>query len=230
LATASAKPYKATFVQADEAGDYVNLGSQYKVRISDDTLMLSKERIPLIKVLKTGRIGKGVELIYLDAKKVPTRVLLTTSTLFGIGREKRLGRLIEEIESAISAATRKTPQQDIAEARQVASADTCHDCGETGGQLLKFGEVYSAVLFARWSSSSGVYCKKHATLRGLRATLLTGAIGWWSPWGVFIAPVYLGRNLKSLWTFSNVPKPLVAVLGIACFLPVLVIVNIVRNW
>jgi len=224
--------YKATFAQADEDGDYVDMGRSYTIAIDTEHLTLAKERIPWLKVLKVERVGNGVAITYFDARKIPTKVMLTTSNIFGIaiGRAKKLDELVAVLEEAVNSALGGTPSEAIAEAREMAPPDTCHDCGQRGGVRLGFGKIWSAVLLSRWSSTTGVYCKRHATIRGLRATLVSGAIGWWSPWGAFIAPVYLVRNIRSLWRHSNIPKLLIGVLAVLAFLPVVAIVRIVRSW
>lgn len=214
--------YKASFRQANKYGDYVDMGHEYRVAIDNQVLMLAKERIPLLKVISVEMIGNGVGIAFFDDNQIPKTVVLTTSNFFGIafGRSKKLNGLVDELNAAVHLARSAATAHDIAQAQAMAPPDSCHDCGGQGGTVLKFGVIWSLLLLSRWSYTSGVYCRKHATIRGLRSTFISGCAGWWSLWGFFITPGILITNLRSLWLHSSVPKVVVCLLGATALLPV----------
>lgn len=207
------------------------MGKRYAISIGEEFLVIDKQKIPLLRVLEAKRVGKGVSVVYLNDLKILTLIMLTTSNIFGIciGRSRKLDELVDAILSAIESKQERSGSREIDAEREVAAVDACHDCGMEGGAPLSFGEVYSAVMVARWSSGKGIYCKKHSTVRGVRAVLVSGFLGWWSPWGLFVTPTYLCRNIRSLWVHSCLTKPMVVLLAIVSFAPAAIAVNLLVN-
>ncbi|MDR2189441.1 MAG: hypothetical protein LBE62_15565 [Azonexus sp.] len=227
---AGGKPYKAKFVQADDNGNYQNLTKIYSLSLTDKELLISKNRISLLKILQVNQVGNGVAIIYLNEYQIPTKIMLTTNHFLGIsiGRAKKLNELVSVLKSAVTLASRGASPERLAEAQVIAPPDTCFQCGGRGGADLKFARIYSVVQFSRTATYQGCYCKKHATIHGLSCTAISAVFGWWSLEGIFITPVYLYRNLKSLWTHSNIPKVLVLILSIIAFsLPLLLVTMII---
>jgi len=220
--------YKERFCQADADGNYVDLGKSYVISVDGENLGIDKQRIPLLRVLEAKRVGNGASIVFLDNRKIPNKIILTTSSFFGIavGRGRKLDELVDTLLAAIDVKQSRAHSSEVAAEREMAPSDACHDCGAEGGVLLNFGQIYSALLVARWSSSSGIYCRKHSTVRGVRSALLSGFLGWWSPWGIFITPTYLWRNLHALWTHSSLPKLVVMLVAVIALMPVAFVVII----
>jgi hypothetical protein len=67
--------------------------------------------------------------------------------------------------------------------------------------------VYSVLVMTRWSTSLQVSCHACATKRQLGATALCTLLGWWGfPWGLFVTPVQICRNIRGIWHDSKAPS------------------------
>lgn len=163
----------------------------------------------------------------LDPKGLPTRIFLTTSDLFGIGRKKKLNAFIEAVEESVTGARRAAPPEEVVSSQKTVPPDICHECGARGGAPVAFGTILSAIVYSQWSTKEGVYCKEHATGRGVRALLTTGLAGWWSLRGSICLPPYTIMNIRSLWSHSTLSRPQVVALGICAFAPGLLILAFV---
>ncbi|AXQ31459.1 hypothetical protein D0B54_23460 [Solimonas sp. K1W22B-7] len=225
----SDRPYKGTFVEADRNGEYVNLGRNYKVKIEGSLLVLSELRIPLVKVKSAERVGPGAALVFLDGRNVAKLLMLTTNNLFGlsIGRNKHLNEFVDCVNLATERAKAAVSGNELAAAQAAAPADTCHDCGVRGGEPLAFGRVYGFVSITRWTTSPGVYCKAHATKRGVRSLLLTGLLGWWSLVGFLRTSSFIRLNARSLHQHSTLPAPLIKAMTLAAYLPAALVVLLI---
>jgi hypothetical protein len=210
--------YETKLVQADDKGNYVDLGKSYKIKITHSDLLVNRQVIPLRNILQVDRVGKGVSLLFLDRNNVKSQLFFTKS---GFGRENHLEMIVEQLKLALYKAKAGVDPEEIPEE---APPDTCHECGERGGQPLNFGSIVSFFLVAKWKSVSGVYCKKHAARIGLQKLLTTWFLGWWSPWGLFFAPSYIITNTRSLLAHSSLPSALVYLLGAMAFSPLLIVV------
>jgi hypothetical protein len=101
----------------------------------------------------------------------------------------------------------------------MAPPDTCHDCQSGGGAPVAFGTMFSMIAYSQWSTKQGVFCKEHATSRGISALLTTGFLGWWSLRGLLYSPILTVMNIMSLWRHSKLSKPAVLALGTCAFTP-----------
>jgi hypothetical protein len=221
--------YSGILFLADEGGKYLGLSRKYNARITDDSLFLSELRIPLLAVQRADRLGTGAYVQYVDPSGLPTRICLTTSDIFGIGRKKKITAFLDAVNSQLPRTRKAAGSQQVSAAQKTAPTDTCHDCRCGGGVPLAFGNVVSVIVYSQWSTRQGVFCKKHSTDHGVTALLMTGLLGWWSLRGLFMSPVYTFMNASSLWRHSTLAKP--AVLGlVACAVlpPILMIALIVH--
>lgn len=216
--------YPSTLFSADSKGNYLGLSKKYEVQISEDSVNLSKLCIPLLKIQKVERIGSGMFLQYLDPKGLPTRIFLTTSDIFGIGRKKKIDAFISAVKTSAVSARKAARPEEIASSQEAAPADTCHDCGARGGVPGTFRTMRSLIFFSQWSIQRGVYCKQHATRHGISALLKTGFLGWWSLRGIFFSPAYISMNASALWRNSTLSKPMILALTLcAVALPALIV-------
>ena len=219
--------YTEKLFLADEDGKYLGLSRKYDVRITSDSLFLSEQRIPLLKIQRAARIGSGLSILYIDPDGLPTKVYLTTSDLFGIGRKKKINAFLDALQSSLAIARKSAPEEVVKAAQRVAPSDTCHDCKSRGGAPLVFGTIFSVLVYSQWSTKEGVFCKKHATSHGMSALLTTGLLGWWSLRGIFVAPIYTVMNIRSLWQHSSLSKPAIVGLAACAFAPGLLIIGFV---
>jgi hypothetical protein len=211
--------YSGKLFLADEDGNYLGLSRKYDVRITNDALFLSEQRIPLLKIQRVVPVGSGLSVLYVDPEGLPSRIYLTTSDLFGIGRKKKITTFLEAIHSSVALARKLAPPEEVREAQKVVPSDTCHECKARGGAPVAFGTIYSVLVYSQWSTKEGVFCKKHATGHGLTALLTTGSLGWWSLRGIVIAPIYTFMNVRSLWQYSNLSKPVILLLAACALAP-----------
>jgi hypothetical protein len=59
--------------------------------------------------------------------------------------------------------------------------------------------VWSAVYVTRWKTQSFIVCKSCGTKAQVRGLLFSGLLGWWGiPWGLFITPMQIVRNIAAL--------------------------------
>src|SRR3989442_771976 len=59
--------------------------------------------------------------------------------------------------------------------------------------------VWSAVYLTSWKSTPNIVCRSCGTKAQLLALLSSTLLGWWGfPWGVFVTPVQIGRNIAGL--------------------------------
>jgi hypothetical protein len=211
--------YSGKLFLADEDGNYYGLSRKFDVRITADAIVLSEIKVPLLKVQRAERLGSGAYLQYVGPNGLPTRICLTTSDLFGIGRNKKITAFLEAVNSSIAVTRKNAPAEQVVAAQKTAPSDTCHDCQARGGVPLAFGTMFSVVVFSQWSTKEGVFCRDHATRRGISALLTTGLLGWWSLRGLFFAPALTVMNIRSLWRHSTLSKPAVLALSACAFLP-----------
>jgi hypothetical protein len=74
---------------------------------------------------------------------------------------------------------------------------TCCRCGQVSAQprYLVFHRVRSYLVWARTSRLEGIFCRDCADHAAAEASTSTWAWGWWSPFGLLLAPLALLRNL-----------------------------------
>ena len=57
----------------------------------------------------------------------------------------------------------------------------------------------SAIVITRWSNHPIVSCNRCGARAQLRDLCISLAFGWWGvPWGLFITPVQIGKNIRAL--------------------------------
>jgi hypothetical protein len=87
----------------------------------------------------------------------------------------------------------------------------CPKCSKQNGpvDIRKSHEVFSALVFTRWSTKVMVGCKSCGTKKQVGAMLFSGFAGWWGfPWGLVMTPIQVVRNATEIFSKnSNSPSP-----------------------
>jgi hypothetical protein len=85
----------------------------------------------------------------------------------------------------------------------------CQSCKEQKSiDVRRSHWVWSAGFVTRWGSTAKVECAVCSRPRQLKALLLSLLVGWWGvPFGVFITPVQVVRNIKGLVGGRTGPSP-----------------------
>jgi len=81
----------------------------------------------------------------------------------------------------------------------------CPRCGITGGvDLYEAHWVWSILVMTQWKTTGGLSCQGCATKARIYALLVSSTCGWWGfPWGIFMTPLQILRNLAALMEFSR---------------------------
>jgi hypothetical protein len=85
----------------------------------------------------------------------------------------------------------------------------CPKCSKQNGpvDIRKSHEVFSALVFTRWSTKMILSCKSCGSKKQVGAIFFSGLAGWWGfPWGLIMTPVQLVRNANELLS-KNVNAP-----------------------
>ena len=212
-----ALPYRIRLAQANERGRYLDCGTRYTITIEATQLTLNRQAIPLTHLQAIEPVGPGLRLIYLDHLGVSTQVMLTTFGFLGIypGRSQKLNGFVATLSDAWHRAWTRT----AAPAPEPAPRDTCHRCGARGGQPLAFASNWGVFILAGHSGTTGVFCRRHATLLGLGHQLRAGLLGWWSLTGPLYTPVCIWVNTRALLAHSHLPRVLTWALAILAWVP-----------
>lgn len=65
--------------------------------------------------------------------------------------------------------------------------------------------VFSALVITSWSSRPAICCRRCGTKRKLGDAAFSALLGWWGlPWGLFVTPMQIGKNL---FGFFRTPDP-----------------------
>jgi hypothetical protein len=88
-------------------------------------------------------------------------------------------------------------------------AGPCPKCG--GASPVDFRRsywVWSAGLVTRWSHKGEVCCKRCGNVAKLKATAFCALLGWWGfPWGLFVTPAQIIRNLGYMVSGPDPSRP-----------------------
>jgi hypothetical protein len=103
---------------ADADGNYLGPSRKFDVRITADSICLSELQIPLLKVQRAERLGSGMFLLYVDPKGLPTKLCLTTSDLFGIGRRKKIDAFVGAVRSSVALARQTAAPEEVTSAQR----------------------------------------------------------------------------------------------------------------
>jgi len=69
-------------------------------------------------------------------------------------------------------------------------------------------EVWSALVITRWTSSYKIQCVECAKSRQRNSLVFSLIAGWWGvPWGIFITPLQVIRNIGALRSAPKVGEP-----------------------
>jgi hypothetical protein len=98
------------------------------------------------------------------------------------------------------ALSQQIPAHDMAALVQQIHQGNCPRCGRQGPvDVHKAHKIWSALILTSWNSSPQLSCKSCATKRQIGAALFSGVFGWWGfPWGLFMTPVQVVRNLVEM--------------------------------
>lgn len=111
--------------------------------------------------------------------------------------------------AAVAEAVRRLPGDVIEQAIAQIRRSNCPKCGSPGPlDARRYYKVWSALFMTRWSSTTQVSCHSCATRRSLGAIAYCLFLGWWGfPWGIFMTPAQIGRNLRAMRERSTDSQP-----------------------
>ena len=92
------------------------------------------------------------------------------------------------------------PEEEIRRQVQEVHAGPCPKCGGNGPvDVHNSYQVYSVLLMTSWKTNQLVACKSCGTKAKIGDLLFSTFLGWWGfPWGLFVTPVQIFRNLRAL--------------------------------
>jgi hypothetical protein len=85
----------------------------------------------------------------------------------------------------------------------------CPTCAGGGPlDLRRSYWVWSFIVFTRWSTDQRIECIRCSRARQMKALVLSVFAGWWGvPFGLFLTPTQIVRNLVALVLPREVPSP-----------------------
>ena len=90
---------------------------------------------------------------------------------------------------------------EVAEGVQGLHRGPCPACGKTRGPVdvhMSY-EVYSVLLYTSWQSLPHVVCRGCGLKRQTESLAFSLLAGWWGlPWGIFVTPVQILRNVWAM--------------------------------
>jgi len=102
---------------------------------------------------------------------------------------------------------RMDPEAAEREAEEVFRSRCPMCAGQGPVDIHRVYYVYSALVVTRWKTTSQVSCRSCAIKRQLGAAVLCTLFGWWGfPWGLFVTPVQIARNITGMWHDPRVPS------------------------
>lgn len=125
-------------------------------------------------------------------------------TIVLFGGYKVAGNVYCKEECFHEAVINETAELLPVDAVEQATHDVYHgDCPQCGGEgpidVHTSQRIWSAVVFARTSSSMRICCRRCAREQLMKDGLITLLLGWWCiPPGVICTPIYLVRTLLAL--------------------------------
>jgi hypothetical protein len=121
---------------------------------------------------------------------------------FGTVREGEHRYCSEECrgQNAFKARCDQIPAGTVREHLREAQQGSCPDCRGRGPlDIHVVYWVWSAIIFTRWGKTPRFSCRPCATKRQLVSLGSCFILGWWGvPWGLFLTPLQLYRNLRAL--------------------------------
>lgn len=100
---------------------------------------------------------------------------------------------------ALVIAGNQLPDSLVAEQTRQVHQGKCPRCKGSGPvDVHNSYRVWSAIVSTRWWTNTHVCCRRCARLLNLRDGFASLVMGWWGiPWGLFITPVQVFRNIGS---------------------------------
>ena len=94
----------------------------------------------------------------------------------------------------------QVPTQQITELASTLHRGPCRKCEGPGPiDVHKVYSVWSALYVTRWKTQTFIVCRSCASKEQWRALAFSGLLGWWGiPWGLFITPMQIVRNISAL--------------------------------
>lgn len=94
----------------------------------------------------------------------------------------------------------QVPDDLLAERLATIHQGTCPKCGREGPVDVHTSHtVWSVLVMTSWKSNPEVCCRSCGTKAKLSAACFSGAFGWWGiPWGIFMTPTQIFRNVAGL--------------------------------
>jgi hypothetical protein len=84
----------------------------------------------------------------------------------------------------------------------------CPTCGRPGPVDIRRAHwVWSAFFLTRWGSEAKIECVRCGRIRQAKALALSLLVGWWGvPFGLFVTPTQIVRNLMALIASNGRPS------------------------
>lgn len=107
------------------------------------------------------------------------------------------------------AVTDQVPEDVISHQVMEVHQGLCPQCGGPGPiDAHTSYTVWSALVITRWQSNLRVCCHSCGIKSKIRATVVSGLLGWWGfPWGLIITPIQLLRNILGLFSSPDPRVP-----------------------
>lgn len=112
------------------------------------------------------------------------------------------GRQVAEI-------TKLVPSEEISREVEKVHAGDCPQCLRRGPVDVHISHrVWSALVLTQWSSQTKLCCHSCGTKNKLRDSAFCLFLGWWGfPWGIFVTPFQIGRNVIGIFSAPNGARP-----------------------
>ena len=125
-----------------------------------------------------------------------------TTILFG---GKRLGDLRFCNDKCLArgrylAAADQVPEAAVSDLARRVHSGLCPKCHGPGPvDVHNAYSVWSALYITSWKTQPHVVCRSCGTKAQVWALVSSLALGWWGfPWGIFVTPLQIGRNLNAM--------------------------------
>jgi hypothetical protein len=101
------------------------------------------------------------------------------------------------------------PPASIDQEIENARVGPCEECGARANvDIHKSHRVYSALVWTSWKTLSHFCCQSCGRRHQIKAIAFSGALGWWGiPFGLFITPYQLVRNVAGMLRRADRPSP-----------------------
>ena len=103
----------------------------------------------------------------------------------------------------------QVPDELVSEHLAEVHQSSCPKCGGPGPIDVHTSHyVWSALAFTSWGSRPQVCCRSCGVKAKIGKIFFSGIFGWWGfPWGLFVTPIQIGRNVVGLFNAPDAATP-----------------------